>query len=152
VAFKAVAPAAIAPKKARLSIVSSSMLLKSCLLISSGTTASVPKLQRCCHEVQQLARKAMRSGVAPAFADTNPLSGDGGDIVLSERARHPIRVAIGRRGAALRRPSLVLGASTYARYGSAAAVVGSNKIVGLTVEPDSAIISSAPRTKRCGRS
>jgi hypothetical protein len=82
--------------------------------------------------MQQLALKAMRGGVAPAFADTNPLSGDGGDIVLSERARHPIRVAIGRRGAALRRPSLVLGASTYARYGSAAAVVGSNKIVGLT--------------------
>src|SRR5215471_16047496 len=91
VAFKAVAPAAIAPKKARLSIVSSSMLLKSCLLISSGTTASVPKLQRCCHEVQQLARKAMRSGVAPAFADTNPLSGDPGDVVLSERAKRLIR-------------------------------------------------------------
>ena len=74
----------------------------------------------------------MRRGLAATFAKAVSLSGDGGDIVLSERARHPIRVAIGRRGAALRRPSLVLGASTYARYGSAAAVVGSNKIVGLT--------------------
>jgi hypothetical protein len=90
----AVAPAAIAPKKARLSIVSSSMhcFLKSCcLLISSGTTASVPKFQRCCQQVQQFARKALRGGVAPAFAETDPLSRDGEDIVLSERAKRSVR-------------------------------------------------------------
>jgi len=41
-------------------------------------------------------------------------------------------VAVGRREAALRRPSPVLGTSTYDRYGSAAAVLGSNEIVSLT--------------------
>jgi hypothetical protein len=63
-AFKAVvvAPAAIAPKKARLSIVSSSSE-KQFLLISRGTIASVPNFQCCCHDVEQLARKAMRGGV-----------------------------------------------------------------------------------------
>src|SRR6516164_3525660 len=33
----------------------------------------------------------MHGGVAPAFAETDPLSGDGRDIVLSERAKRPIR-------------------------------------------------------------
>ena len=33
------------------------LLLKSCcLLISSGTTASLPKFQRCCHEMEQFYR------------------------------------------------------------------------------------------------
>ena len=41
-------------------------------------------------------------------------------------------VAVGRREAALRRPSPVLGTSTYDRYGSAVAVRGSNEIVSLT--------------------
>ena len=36
--------------------------------------------------VQQFARKTMRGAVAPAFVETDPLSGDGRDIVLSERA------------------------------------------------------------------
>ena len=33
----------------------------------------------------------MRGGVAPAFTETDPLSGDGGDVVLSERAKHSVR-------------------------------------------------------------
>ena len=41
-------------------------------------------------------------------------------------------VAVGRREAALRRPSPVLGTSRYDRYGSAVAVLGSNEIVSLT--------------------
>ena len=43
------------------------------------------------------------------FAKADPLSGDGGDAVLSGRAKHgPVpatRRSVGRRGAALRRPS-----------------------------------------------
>src|SRR6516225_4536666 len=79
----------------------------------------------------------MQGGVAPAFAEADPLSRDGRDIVLSERAKRPIRWhpyagSVGRRGAALRRPSPVLGTSADDRDGSTAAVLGSNKIVSVT--------------------
>jgi len=64
----------------------------------------------------------MRGGVAPAFAETDPLRGDGGDIVLSERPKRPLRRhphpgSVGRRGAALRRPSPVFGTSARRREG-----------------------------------
>jgi hypothetical protein len=49
------------------------LLLKSCcLLISDGTTATVRKISTLLSLLQQLARKAMRGGVVPGFAERTP--------------------------------------------------------------------------------
>jgi Phage integrase family len=110
----------------------------------------------------------MRGGVAPAFAETDPSSGDSGDIVLSEWAKPPIRYhphtgSVGRRGAALRRPSPVLGTSAFVapgqpRRGSASRgyvlllraswsgiLVTPHQLRRMTMEMQKQVMSSTPR-------